>query len=131
MSQVKPVARFINRGTGEGDGLLIGAAFQNNPFKPNTIYEIVDVLGELIIREVGQSIVAGNNETHRESPVQLTWGSSIEHVLNDAGKYLFLSRQEYAQVRTQEHREFLVNRYDEETVKNWEREGKDLKDIRD
>lgn len=131
MSEIKTVGRFINRGADDKDGLLIGTAFRNNPFKPNTVYEIVDILGELIIREVGKSIVADNSETFRDSPMQLTWGSSIEQVLNTAGKYLFLSRDEYAKVWTQEHRAFLVGRYDEETVKTWEGEGKDLADIRD
>lgn len=128
---IKAVGRFIHRGSGPNDGMIIGSAFKNNPFKPNTLYEIVDVLGELVIREVGESIVAGEGETYHDSPVGHTWGSSIEHILNEQGKYLFLSRDEFAKVRYQEHRAFLINRYDLATIEKWELEGKDLNDIRD
>jgi hypothetical protein len=129
--KTKAVGRFIHRGSGPNDGLILGAAFKNNPFKPNTLYEIVDILGELVIREVGESIIAGEGETYHDSPVQHTWGTSIEHVINEQGKHLFLSREELAKVHYQEHRAFLISRYDLATIEEWELEGKDLNDIRD
>lgn len=56
---MKIVARIITRGTGDdGQGtvdLVIGLGFKQGGLKPNTIYEIVDVMGdgELQINEVG------------------------------------------------------------------------------
>lgn len=56
---MKTVARIITRGTGEdGQGtvdLVLGLGMKRGGLKPNTIYEIVDVMGdgELTISEVG------------------------------------------------------------------------------
>lgn len=125
---IRPVGRFIHRGCDENDGLLIGAAFKGNTFKPNTVYEIVDVLGELTIREVGLSFIRNMNEP-RHGRVGETWGSSIEQIMNEHGPALILTRDEYAQILYQRHREMLIKQYSIEDVEAWEREGKDLNDI--
>lgn len=64
----KPVARLWARCAGEGDGLIIGAALQNEdgtcPFEPNTVYEVIKcaLSGDMIIRKVGQAAVRGTED---------------------------------------------------------------------
>jgi hypothetical protein len=128
MQLIKPVGRFIHRGCDEKDGLLLGAAFIGNPFKPNTVYEIVDVLGELTVREVGQSFIRGTDEP-RHGLVGETWGSSVEQLMTEHGPALILTREEYAQILYQRRRETLIKEYGADQVTEWELEGKDLNDI--
>lgn len=125
---IKTVGRFIHRGCDEKDGLLIGAAFRGNSFKPNTVYEIIDVLGQLTIREVGQSFIRGANEPQHGRTGE-TWGSSIEQLMTEHGPALVLTREEYAQVLYQRRRETLIKEYGPDQVTAWELEGKDLNDI--
>jgi len=125
---IKAVGRFIHRGCDANDGLLIGAAFHGNPFKPNTVYEVVDVLGQLTVREIGQSAILNMNEP-RKSALASTWGSSIDELLVHRGATLVLTREEYAQVLYQRHREVLIKEYGAPQVSVWELQGKDLNDI--
>lgn len=52
-------ARFVTRGTGiDGEGavdLILGAGMKGNNLKPNTVYEIMSIDGELTVREIGPS----------------------------------------------------------------------------
>jgi hypothetical protein len=103
---MKTIARFITRLQGEGDGLFIGSLFHSGKdfLKPNTVYEIVDVLGQLTIKEVGQGTGAGHdncvsrNLGHKD--VQFSWASDIRHVL-DIGKSFLLTVDEYRELNKQ------------------------------
>lgn len=99
----KPIARFVTRLQGKGDGLFIGALMNEGAFKPNTVYEIVDILGVHTIREVGMAIGAGcdncisNSMVHPD--VVFHWGSEIGYILESYGKAVFLSLDEWKQYR--------------------------------
>lgn len=93
---IKAVGRFINRGTDSNDGMLIGVAFKGSPLKENTVYQIIEAQGELVIREVGPSVIANHrSERWDESPVELSWVSLEEQLNISYEKELFLSREEY------------------------------------
>lgn len=126
---MKVVGRFIFRGCDDKDGLIIGASFRSHDFKPNTVYEIRDVVGELMVCEVGESIIAGRHETHQQAPSRDTWGSAIGDILANHGAELMLSRAEYAVLKYREHRQNLIKRYSIEQVVQWELEGKDLNEV--
>jgi hypothetical protein len=50
----RPFMRFTPRlGDPEGTALILGKMFENSPLKPGYVYEAVEMLGELMIREVG------------------------------------------------------------------------------
>lgn len=97
---MKTVARIVTRLQGEGDGLFLGALFKGGDdyFKPNTIYEIKDVLGTLTIVEVGRATGAGPNNCsstklgHKKT--QFSWCSDIGHVMF-YGASIFLTEEEY------------------------------------
>lgn len=97
---MKTVARIVTRMQGEGDGLFLGALFKGGAdyFKPNTIYEIKEVLGALTIVEVGRATGAGPNNCSSMnldySKVQFSWCSDISHVMCLGGSQ-FLTEEEY------------------------------------
>jgi hypothetical protein len=126
---MKAVGRFIFRGCDDKDGLIIGASFRSHNFKPNTVYEIRDVVGELMVCEVGESIIAGRDETYQEAPSRDTWGSAIGDILANHGAELMLSRAEYAVLKYRQHRQQLIKHFSVEQVVQWELEGKDLNEV--
>ena len=97
---MKTVARIATRLQGEDDGLFLGALFKGGRayFKPNTIYEIKDILGTLTIVEVGRATGAGPNNCSSMnldySKVQFSWCSDISHVMCLGGRQ-FLTEEEY------------------------------------
>lgn len=128
---MKTIGRFIFRGHDENDGLILGASFKSHDFfKANTVYEIVDVFGDVTIREIGEAILTRAGEKPSESPCAQTWGSTVDQLLNELGPDLILTRKEYAQILYGRHREMLIKQYGEDSVVEWELEGKDLNDIR-
>lgn len=97
---ITPIARFTTRLQGEGDGLFVGAVFRQGKdiFKPNTVYEIVDVMGDLTIREVGMASGAGedncvSNSMH-EHKTFFHWAEDIGNIIAHNGKELFLTLKE-------------------------------------
>lgn len=94
---MKTIARLVTRLQGEGDGLMIGATLNDhNFFKPNTVYEIRDIMGQHVIVEVGQGVMAQENETVADSPVRQHWGTEIGYLIGAVGGKMFLTRKEFA-----------------------------------
>jgi hypothetical protein len=52
---MKAIARLLVRGGGRKDGIIIGVAMKGsrNVLKPATIYELREVLGEIVLVEAG------------------------------------------------------------------------------
>lgn len=98
---INTVARFVTRLQGEGDGLFIGSLLKSGQgvLKPNTVYEIRDVMGALTIVEIGQGIGAGSDNCvsnmMAEGKTPFHWGSDIGHTLVCFGKIMFLTYEEY------------------------------------
>lgn len=98
---MKQVGRFVTRMQGEGDGLFIGTIFKQaaGKLKPNTVYEIREVMGVLQIVEVGQGIGAGPDNcvsnSMSEGKTPFHWGSDIGHTMDCFGKIMFLTYEEY------------------------------------
>ena len=92
---MKTIARLVTRLQGEGDGLMVGVALKgHNFFEPNSVYEIVDVLGTHTIRKVGQGTPAEEGETVVDSPIGQHWSMHIGDLIGMAGPSLFLTRAE-------------------------------------
>lgn len=107
------VAKIVTRLQGDGDGLFIGSVTKAGlkSFKPNTVYEIVDILGVLAIREVGRATGAGDDNCVDRSlnheDTQFHWGTEIGDILNLGGD-IFLTTEEY--------REELKEAYEKNSV---------------
>ncbi|CAD5377329.1 hypothetical protein OF001_U20256 [Pseudomonas sp. OF001] len=100
------IARLVVRDEGKDNAprLILGTLTQQQEFfKKGTVYEVVEMLGEIVIREVGPTCLAGEGETYRDSPIGLHWiGHSVDEVLSRGGKMLFLTRPEAQQVVDQQ-----------------------------
>ena len=109
---IQTVARFVTRdGGGEAeDGLLIGGLLRAGRafFKPGYVYEIQEVLGELLIKEIGPSWIKPTcksgrtlqDEEGKPREVQnaCCWNNEIGSVLSIAGKCVVLSEAEYIEL---------------------------------
>jgi hypothetical protein len=97
---MKTIARLLTRFQGEGDGLFIGALFKagEGVLKPNTIYEIKDIMGVLTIVEAGRATGAGHENCSgtkcNDNGIQFHWSTSIANVI-DHGASIFLTEEEY------------------------------------
>ena len=79
-------ARFITRGQNGKPDLILGACGINSLLKPDTVYQIDEILGEFTIRELG--------------PINdgIVWGMDASTILRNNGKYLTLTEGEYRQL---------------------------------
>lgn len=90
------IGRFVIRSDGS---MFIGALLKNQEFlKPDHVYQISEYLGELVIQEVGRSIIPENNQDEIEGKTFEfgTWVSRIDHVMESAGNNMLLSIDEYS-----------------------------------
>lgn len=86
-------ARFVTRCDGT---IFIGTLSKNSLLKPDIVYEIRDILDTLTIKEIGTSIIPSSTKDKTKGKIEEpTWGSSIGHIMESLGKYLFLSTKEY------------------------------------
>lgn len=104
------LARLVFRDGGDNqsldDGLILGSLTkQGRPFfKPGHVYEIVETMGELSVRECGPSWVKPSGLSGRmakddfgnefEIRNNVCWNSSVEHLMASGGKELFLTEEE-------------------------------------
>ena len=86
----RPLARFWVRGCDANDGLLVGITFKGTRdlFKANHLYELQEVMGDIILKDLGPSWL-GNK------PRDPAYGQTIGNVVDRSGKYLILSKEEY------------------------------------
>jgi len=67
-----PFARFVVRKDG---GLMLGKSF--GLLKPNRVYQIIEILGELIIKDMGPSAIS------EPSPPGLTWSRTANDIVTN------------------------------------------------
>lgn len=79
------IARLVARSSDKNDGLILGAKLRNNDFfKDGVVYEIVEIMGEYMVREAGTSCIPPKH-----------WNWSVDQILRTFGKYIGLTKQEY------------------------------------
>lgn len=87
------VARFIARPKEDGScGIIIGACSKDScSLKSNTVYEIKEIDGEMVIDEIGESWITMeyNHETGEPG-----WTADIGNLMRCFGGKLLLSRDE-------------------------------------
>lgn len=96
---MKTIARFITRpNSPKKDAqvdLIVGACFSSQTdLKPGKVYEIREIMGELQIVEVGDSVVSFKK---KDNITGCNWYWSIHDIMAHLGKYLWLTRKEYQQ----------------------------------
>ena len=97
MKDFGAIGRFVTRGTSDGRvDLALFFATKDSELKPNTVYELFSVDGEVTVREVGPSIM--RHETDADRRGMPCWGQDVSSVVRQGGKYLVLSEEEYLQM---------------------------------
>lgn len=95
------IARFVTRPASDGKsdliiGTLMNTSVANNHLKPNTIYELYEILGVMQIREVGISLIG--EKSCEQSPLGASWAQQYPATVATAGNYLLISVDEYKQL---------------------------------
>lgn len=99
MATNRPVARFATRDEGNYAGkipLMIIGWTQIGGLKPGMVYEVQEILGELVVVEIGPSCLRKNNSDERdlsEAPYE-AWSCSVENLIF-AGSHFVLTPDEY------------------------------------
>lgn len=101
-----PLARFVIRPSTDSRGdLLLGAMLQVQApelLRPNVVYEIQAILGELYIKPVGDAAIGLNRAT---SMIDTSWGDEVNNVImRHPGRFL-LTRDEELSRREAEDRQ--------------------------
>lgn len=109
MKDFGAIGRFVTRGTADGRvDLALFFAAKDSELKPNTVYELFSVDGEVTVREVGPSIMRRKTEAERIG--MPCWGNDLSTIVNIGSKHLVLSEEEYLRAREERNQndpEFL------------------------
>ena len=99
---MKEIARFVTRPSKNGcDSPNLGIIFfnkNNKEIKANRVYEIAEISGELVIKDIGPCIL-GMTVSESVDGVEACWGNCISHILNVCQKFLILTKREYGSYR--------------------------------
>lgn len=100
---MEPVARFVTRPNEKGGvDLILGAAFsQQSSLKSDTVYEIRDIFGELVIVELGESQLSASYNENKYGK----WGHEVGYLMTLEGNKLILTVEEYEQLEQQQGKE--------------------------
>jgi len=97
----EPIARLVFRKSEDQANLILGSCFKGQDiFKGNEVWQVDEILGELVLRKVGESIVGETGITSHIS--ECSWMHSVDDILERAGKHLFLTVEEYKQLLEKE-----------------------------
>jgi len=88
--------RSSDKITGAPD-LLLGSAFIGcKALQPNRIYQMQEVLGDLIIKDMGPSAI---NKDRHTSLLSISWANDINYIVSHAPKpYFLLTQDEYKSI---------------------------------
>jgi hypothetical protein len=96
---MKTIARLVTRDDGNNDGsdgLILGARLRGDTFfKPGRVYEVIECLGEVTIKDIGPSCIPKAGTLHVDSPVGYTWANSLTDIMAGLSKYVYLTAQEF------------------------------------
>lgn len=97
---MKTVARMITRPVDDGSDApnlgLVAFFHGQSALKANRVYEIREVLGELVVVDIGENVLVGKTEAERKG--MPCWGQDVSTILNQGGRNLYLTKAEYASI---------------------------------
>jgi hypothetical protein len=103
---MKTIARIVTRPNKEHPaGWDIGivmpykSAGNISQLKPNHIYELVDIMGQLVFREVGECCMS---DTSTLLEPGLTWAAELEHIIHCMYNVFVLTKQEFLNYRNRQ-----------------------------
>ena len=98
---MKQVARFVCRPTNEGkaDVGIFLCFKQNEELQPNRVYEIQEILGELVIKDIGPSILT---DPCANGPNGAGWARAYGEQLSVFGATSLLTQEEWKEACTKQ-----------------------------
>jgi hypothetical protein len=95
---IQSVARFVVRNDQNPPFFFMGSALETDLLKPGYVYQIEQIGGELIIRELGKSAIPDHYEAYQEDKFYpgSTWGWRIDQIVTH-GNWLY-TEAEYQKV---------------------------------
>lgn len=109
---MRTIARFVTRPNPEHpSGWDIGivkpfiSAGPIQQLKPNKIYEIMDIMDQMIIKEVGDCCM-DHPEIRETWMPALTWGSAIDHIICCIGELYMLTTAELIDYKSKRNKHF-------------------------
>jgi hypothetical protein len=96
---MKIIARLTFRPTTDGKSdLILGSCFKGqNIFKGNDVWQVEEILGELVLKKIGKSPVG--ETAHNTLISELCWMNSADDILERGGKHIFLTQEEYKKIK--------------------------------
>lgn len=93
---MQTVARFITRAREDGSvDLILGSALKSNTvLKPDRVYELREIMGEIFVVDVGECRVQNPSNKKGEPPRRLSWALNIGDLVDEGGKTLWLTKRE-------------------------------------
>jgi hypothetical protein len=98
---MKSVARIVTRDSeNPNDGLIIGIRLGPGALKQGRVYEISEILGELVIKDMGPSAIKSTMPEYEGLGYSLDvcWGNSVDHILRCDGKWKYMTEAEAARI---------------------------------
>jgi len=88
---VKSIARFVIRPDekGQDDKLILGCSFNSGVLKPGFVYEIQEILGQIMIREIGPSSCGYSQENTKGG---ISWCNDANQIIH-GGTHLLTDRE--------------------------------------
>lgn len=84
------IGRLVTRGHKNKVDLMIGMVDKKQTFfKPNHIYQLEEVLGEIIIKDMGPSAIQD-----KQGLLNVGWFSDISHIVSVGGNKIILTADE-------------------------------------
>lgn len=93
---MQTIARFITRARKDGSvDLILGNALKSNTvLKPDRVYELREIMGEILVFDIGECIVQDPSNQNGEPPARLSWALNIGDLVDEGGKTLWLTKRE-------------------------------------
>lgn len=104
---LKRVGRIVIRPdeNGEDEKLILGCSFNTGVLKPGFVYEIQELLGQIIIREIGESSCG---YSHQNTKGGISWCNDANQIIR-TGTHLLTDREYQENINDDRSDEEKVN----------------------
>lgn len=98
---MRRIARIVTRPNGEKKepDIIIGVCSKNSGLKGNMVYELQEIFGEIIFKEIGESWMTPNYNHEAGTD---GWSSDIGSIMRNIGNKLLLSKEEYVKLKDED-----------------------------
>lgn len=95
---MRTIGRFVIRPDKDVKALLmVGSVLADSDFKGGVVYEIQEILGELVIVEAGESCIPRDQSSADEGSIpDLNWNYDVNSIITYSEGAFVMTKKEYA-----------------------------------